>query len=506
MRQTLAPGLFNGYNMRMKTIMRTQLMQVLTRELTSLGLLHGGKTLLAGVSGGADSVALLHGMALMRESHDFSLTAVHVEHGLRGEASLNDAAFVKALCRSLHVPLLAYPVDALAFMETLRCGQEEAARILRYGCFAKAMKECGGDAILLAHHGDDQAETVLMHLMRGSGPAGLCGMAASVPFAGGLLVRPILSLRHEALVQALEEEGLPWREDETNFMPDSLRNKLRLAVMPVLNSLSPGCTEAMGRTAFLMAAEADWWRDEAGKWLQANARMEPDLCFLQRGALEKQHPAYQRRILRAFWEQAVFVMALARDRGMTALDFDKTEELLASIAGRGGRAVNLPGGVRGERSAKRLFLIPPRKYAPPVEAPLSLKGETHFEGFIFHAGPWQPGMMMGDGIRRQALDKRMLEGAVLRTRRPGDTFRLLNDEGRKTLKETLIDHHVDRPFRDMLPLLAKGNEVLWIPGVGPSGAAAIRPETEGGVLMNVEGPFPWETAKDVNASNKESLV
>jgi tRNA(Ile)-lysidine synthase len=478
--------------MRMKTIMRNQLVMPLAHLLQSLSLLGGGKKLLAGVSGGADSVALLHGMALLRESHDFSLTAVHVEHGLRGEESKKDASFVQDLCRELHVPLLMFPVDVHKGMLLMRCGMEEAARIIRYDCFQKAMAQCSGDALLLAHHGDDQAETVLMHLMRGSGPAGLSGMAQSVPFAGGLLIRPFLSLDHELLKKALEEEGFPWREDETNLKPEGLRNKLRLQVIPALESLVPGCKKAMNRTAYLMAAEEDWWRGETIKWLLANARLEPALCFLDREALVLEHSAFRRRMARAFLEQAVSVMALPHDQDMTALSFDKTEELMACISGHGGNIVNLPGNMRGERSTKRFFLIPPGGAKAVSEVMLSLSGETEFENFRFAAEPWRTGMELGDGIRFQALDKGMLEGAVFRTRRMGDTFRLLNGEGSKPLKEVLIDRHVDRPFRDMLPILARGPEVLWIPGVGPSGTAAILPGTENGTKLTLLSPLPWD--------------
>jgi tRNA(Ile)-lysidine synthase len=478
--------------MRMKTIMRNQLLPLLASILQPLSLIGGGKTLLAGVSGGADSVALLHGMALLRESHDFSLTAVHVEHGIRGEESRKDAAFVQDLCRELHVPLLMFSVDVPKAMCLMHCGVEEAARALRYDCFHKAMGECRADALLLAHHGDDQAETVLMHLLRGSGPAGLTGMTQSIPFAGGLLVRPLLSLDHELLVHALEEEGISWREDETNLKPDSLRNKLRLQVMPELESMAPGFKKAMGRTALLMASEEDWWREEIQKWLSMNARMEKALCFLDREALNQQHPAFRRRMVRAFFEQAVSVMALLRDGDMTVLSFDKTEELLYSITGQGSHAVNLPGNARGECSVKRFFLIPPEKKTLVSEAALSLTGETKFEGFRFTAEPWQPGTELGDGVRCQVLDNSMLINAVFRARRQGDTFRLLNGEGTKPLKEVLIEHHVDRPFRDLLPILFRGTEVLWIPGVGPSQTAAIRPGTENGTMITLGSPLPWD--------------
>jgi tRNA(Ile)-lysidine synthase len=415
-----------------------------------------------------------------------------VEHGLRGEESKRDAAFVQELCTELQVPLIMFSVDVPMAMRLKHCGMEEAARALRYDCFQKTMAQCHGDALLLAHHGDDQAETVLMHLMRGSGPSGLSGMAQSIPFAGGLLVRPFLSLGHELLVKALEEEGFSWREDETNLKPEGLRNKLRLQIMPALESMAPGCKKAMNRTALLLASEEDWWRGETAKWLDVNARMEPNLCFLDREALVKHHPAYRRRMVRAFLEQAVSVMSLPQDGDMTVLSFDKTEELLDFIAGRGSRAINLPGNVRGECSTKRFFLIPPGRAKTALEVPLSLSGETKFENCRFAVGTFTPGMEPGDGIRRQALDARMLAGAVFRTRRQGDTFRMLNGEGTKMLKEVLIDRHVDRPFRDMLPILVREAEVLWIPGVGPSQTAAIHPGMENGMMLELLGPLPWD--------------
>jgi tRNA(Ile)-lysidine synthetase-like protein len=127
-----------------------------------------------------------------------------------------------------------------------------------------------------------------------------------------------------------------------------------------------------------------------------------------------------------------------------------------------------------------------------LEVPLSLSGETKFENYRFAVGTFTPGMEPGDGIRRQALDARMLAGAVFRTRRQGDTFRMLNGEGTKMLKEVLIDRHVDRPFRDMLPILVREAEVLWIPGVGPSQTAAIHPGMENGMMLELLGPLPWD--------------
>lgn len=475
----------------MDDIMRTQLMPAVEGELAARGLLSGGKAVLAGVSGGADSTALLHVLALLQKTHAFSLAAVHVEHGLRGEASLADASFVKALCDELGVPLHPYSVDAARAQKDLHCGPEEAARTLRYGCFREAMRKTGAAALLLAHHGDDQAETVLMHLLRGSGPGGLAGMAVCVPFEGGFLLRPLLGFSHQTLCASLGEAGLSWREDETNLEPGSLRNKLRLNILPQMEKLAPGAMKAMGRAALLMAGEEDWWREEAAAWLKSNARFKKDLAWLDRAALTELHPAYQRRILRSFFEEASKGMGIAPDRGMTSLSYDLTEALRGCLLGQGGRAANLPMSIRAEGSGTRLFLLPGRKAPPPPPAALSLPGETLFGEYRLTAAVWRPGMGLGDGITTQALALEALQGALVRARLPGDMFQLLGAAGTQPLKETLIDHHVDRPFRDGMPLVARGSDVLWIPGLFAAGTAAIRPGTRQGMLFTLYGELPW---------------
>ncbi len=486
----------SGYNRPMKTIMRSALMPALVNELVPYGLLSSGNMLLLGVSGGADSVALLYAMAMLQGSHDFSLTAVHIEHGLRGEASRADAAYVGSLCKSLHIPLKMYTVDARAAMDEYACGAEEAARILRYSCFHKAMEEVHGAALLTAHHGGDQAETVLMHILRGSGPAGLSGIAKSKSFAGGLLLRPLLSFSHADLCDALLEEGISWREDETNAQPFGLRNQLRLSVMPLLEKLVPGCTRAMGRSAMLSADEEEWWQQESESYVRGHARLEKEFCFILRQPLKNLSRAYIRRILRAFYVAAVRKMGIYTDRGMVSLDFEKTEELVDSILGLGDEVINLPGVMRCERSGTRVYLLPEKTLVSSTEVPLLLAGTIPFASAAIYAKPWYLGMPVGDGIRCQALDKTRLQGAVVRYRRPGDIFPLLHDKGTQKLKDTLSAHHVDKPLRNLLPIVTVGETVLWIPGIGASGAAAIRPETKEGILLSYNGLFPWEIAND----------
>ena len=381
-------------------------------------------------------------------------------------------------------------------MAAYSCGAEEAARILRYRCFQEAMEELHGAALLTAHHGGDQAETMLMHFMRGAGPGGLSGIAKSRPFAGGLLLRPLLSFSHADLCGALLEEGIAWREDETNVQPDGLRNQIRLSVMPLMEKLAPGCTRAMSRAAMLSAAEEEWWQQEAEAYLRDHGRLEKEFCFILRQPLEKQNRAYIRRILRAFHGAAAKKMGILTDRGMVSLDSEKTEEFVECLLGIGDEIMNLPGDMRGERCGTRLYLLSFKEEHARKESPLSLIGSTPFANAVMHAAPWKPGMPIGDGMRSQALDKSALKGAVVRYKQAGDVFPLLNGHGRQKLKDTLSAHQVDKPLRNLLPIVATGKTVLWVPGIGASGAAAIRPETQEGVWLSYEGLFPWEITSD----------
>ena len=184
--------------------------------------------LLVGLSGGADSVALL---VLLQES-GARLSAVHVNHGLRGGASDGDEAFVRQLCRERGVPLWVFRADPGDRSD------ENWARDARYGFFREAMALSGADALVLAHHREDQAETMLLHLLRGTGLQGLGAMAADTQRDGMRILRPLLGVSRAALREALTARGLAWREDATNADPRYLRNALRRDVMPLLEQLS----------------------------------------------------------------------------------------------------------------------------------------------------------------------------------------------------------------------------------------------------------------------------
>jgi len=204
--------------------------------------------ILAAVSGGADSVAML---ALLKEAADgqpFTLTAAHFEHGIRAEDSLADAAFVRTLCGEWRIPLIEGHADVPVLAKASSMGLETAARQARYEFLMNAREQAGADYIALAHHRDDQAETVLMHLFRGCGLRGAVGMKA----LDGVLYRPLLNVTKKTLVGYLQMRGIPWREDATNGAADNPRNALRLNVMPEIERIYPGAKGAVCR--FLKAS------------------------------------------------------------------------------------------------------------------------------------------------------------------------------------------------------------------------------------------------------------
>ncbi len=410
---------------------------------------------LAAVSGGADSVALLWVLNRLQKRQRFGLFAVHVDHGLRPESG-EDAAFVAALCREWGLPC------RIARVQVAGKG-EDAAREARYAALAEACAQSGAQALALAHHQRDQAETLLLHLCRGSGTAGLCGMRqwAERPFPDGTalrLWRPLLHETPETLRALLMEQGVSWREDQTNSQDAYLRNFLRHRVLPVLAERIPGAEAAMDRAALVLQGEDDCLAQLCRDFLAAHACLRPPCIFLMRLPFLALHPALQQRVLRA--------------ASPVALDYDATLRALALSPGQG---VNLPEGWRLLCRKERLHFVPPS----PVPATPGRLTETPYAG-------WP-----GDGKRCQAFPKAALAGAQLRFRLPGDRIHPLGCMGEKSLQDYLVDRGVDQPFRDYVPLLCVGRRVIWAIGVGPGEEARVTAGTDAR-LLRYDGFLPGE--------------
>ena len=410
-----------------------------------------GKRLLIALSGGADSVALAALLAEARGELGLELYAASIDHGIRPE-SADDTEFCRDLCARLEIPFLTARLDVPGEARMRREGLESAARRLRYEQLRRFRDEVGADLIALAHHMDDQAETVLMHLGRGAGTGGVGGMRK----LSGDLWRPLLDCRKAELVDYLEARGLAWREDGTNRVPDNPRNAIRLNVLPALEQCYPQYVPAIARFARIAQVEDDCLGALTAGFLAKGGGVRGFCRWIE--LAQPPHPAILRRSLIGAcpgplaWEQV---------------------NALAALCGQDRGKLDLGGGIIAERTGHRLYFVRKR---PPQIAPaaLALDGVTAFPPLgRVTAAPCEPAPVRDDPMR-QVLNPAALEGAVVRTRRPGDRIRPLGC-GDRLLSDYLIDRKLDRPLRDVTPLVAVGGRVHWVVGHGISREAALVP-------------------------------
>ena len=422
--------------------------------------------LLVGLSGGADSVALLRILTLAGKC----CGAVHVNHGLRGDESDGDEAFCRELCKDLGIPLT---------VERLRLPQdagEGEAREARYRAFVRALAEHGADALALAHQRDDQAETLLLHLMRGSGLQGLCGMAPDAVVDGMRVVRPLLERSGEELRDALREAGQAWREDSTNGKDNFLRNSIRHRLLPEMERLIPGASRRIAETAAGLRLDEAVLAEQTDAFLQAHAGGD----WLHLAPWRALSGALRYRTLRRWWQRCAG--EAMDERNLTR---QQTEDLVRTASGAPGAACNLPGMWQCRREPVCLHLIPPETRAAqqvPACDGAALGGVT------LCLGPSQ--RAPGDGRSAQEVPAALLTGAVLRTMRPGDVIRPFGSGHTRPLEEFMRGRGVDPSFRTRVPLLCRGETILLAAGLGAGDIPAFD-ETEQNLRITWNGVMPW---------------
>ena len=416
-----------------------------------------GKHLLAALSGGADSTALLTLLVESRADIGFELTAAHINHGLRGEDSQADEDFCRALCQKLRVPLMVRRVTVRR--RTGEGGVESAAREARYAALRSIRREVGADWIALAHHRDDQAETVLMHLLRGCGTDGAAGMRA----LSDDLYRPLLGVSRRELEDWLRACGIDWREDATNALPFTPRNRIRMEALPLLGDIYPGAEDALCRFAESAAVDADALDAMAEDWQRGHLELGPFSCRLT--GVESAPEAILRRVIRNLCRNS---LSSGRVRAIAALCRVPRGRLDAG------------GFLTAEKVPGALYLSSPLPELP--ELPLPLEGTVEYAGLGRLSIAPHPAEPVRDDRLCQVVDAECLEGCVLRTRRDGDRMRPLGC-GDRLLSDVLTDRKIDRPLRDTLPLVAKGNRVYWAIGVGLAEEAKLAPSTRRAAVL-----------------------
>lgn len=316
-------------------------------------LLPRGERVLVAVSGGADSVALLHALAALQTPLGLRLRAVHVDHQLRPD-SAQDAEFVRQLGQRLRVPVTVAARDVQARCRAAGWSLEEGARRVRYEVFLEEARRHSAGAVALAHTADDQAETVLWRLVRGCGLAGLAGMPVQRALAAGVrLVRPFLGMSREEVRTAVREAGWAFREDPSNSDPRFVRNRIRRELIPLLErSYNPNLASALTQLAMISRDDAAWLARAAGRaWKRVAKRLGPKQVAVRIAAWRRQPAALQRQIARRALEEIGADLGTAEFRHWLAV-----ERLFGDQPA--GAVVDLPGGVRWRRERDQVVCEP----------------------------------------------------------------------------------------------------------------------------------------------------
>ncbi len=425
---------------------REQTLKKVENFILEKEMLKEGEKILLGVSGGADSVCLLCILEELAPKMNVSIGVLHIEHGIRGEESLRDAAFVKALCEKKGIPFeqKSFSIPEIAKREGL--SEEEAGRKMRYQAFSEKMKEEKYQKTAIAHNLNDNAETMLFHLARGSALAGLAGIAA----VRNSFIRPLLCLERKEIEAYLDAIGQDYCRDQTNEEVIYSRNRIRHSVLPELERINPKAVEHMGRTATFLR-RADQYLAKEAKHLEETAiiRKAENEIRLRTDRLQEADP-----LLRSY-----LFMDMMENVGGHRLDLGEKhlQDLEKLIAGQSGKQIDLPYGMKAILSYDELILRrgEERLIAEEWELELShLQAENVDFRTIKKENPYTK------YIDYDKMDSK----PVLRTRRPGDYLILDRSGHKKSLRRYFIDQKIPAEERERKMLLADGSHIIWILG------------------------------------------
>ena len=446
------------------------------KNIVELNMVSPGDKVLVGVSGGADSVCLLLALDVLKKEMDFSLEVIHVEHGIRGEESRKDAEFVVDLCKRMQVVCHTESVDVPAYCKETGLGTEEAARILRYQVFSKLALEKGAK-VALAHQMEDNAETILFQMARGSSLAGLCGMQPIREDENGVCyIRPLLCLHRKEIEGFLQTHGMGYRVDSTNQELDYTRNYIRNVILPDLAKVNEQVVAHMNMTAAHLSEVKEYMDQEVNNVWKEVAAVEEDITLDVKKLLGL-HKAMQKEIVYKAIAKAV--------GGKKDITSTHVSDLLVLCHNQSGKELTLPNGVvaRKEYEKIRLFVSNKKSDVQNGECVFSVSGEMLEKCLRIGES-----MMLNIGETGEQISYRIFErqeetleiprktytkwldydkikqGFCIRTRRSGDYF--ISDAlgHRKKLKQYFIDEKIPLAEREKKWLLTRDSEVLWMIG------------------------------------------
>ena len=476
------------------------MLEMFLSEVRRQRLLRAGDRVGAAVSGGADSVALLRLLLEARTELGIVPSVVHINHGIRGAEADQDQRFVAALAAQHGLEFFCSSFDAPGYARTHKLSLEAAGRAVRYQCFHQLLRAGKLTRVATAHTRDDQAETVLLRLLRGAWTRGLAGIYPALredshplrenEVPGRAIIRPLLSFSRESLREYLRGLRQPWREDASNQDTRFARNRVRHELLPLLRrQFNPAVERALGETAELARAEEEYWSGVVEKLLpELLSPLQPDDAglVLRADVVLEQPLAVQRRALRA-----------AAARLTLNLDFDQTEAILKLLAGSSASSfrrerLELPQGFAAVLRGRELSLraadpgaaearVAGYEYVLPIPGKVAIPAL----GGSIQASLLQPGDARSAFDPDRLLDPALLPPALrVRNWRPGDRFWPARTKAPRKVKELLQRRHIVHPRKAFWPVLVCGEEIIWIPGFAV--AERFQPRKPGLAVLAIE--------------------
>jgi len=441
-------------------------------------LIRENDNIVVGVSGGADSMALLYVLMEIKKDMNFNIFVAHVNHGVRGEDALSDQLFVERKAREMNIPYYFKNVDMEGYAKKKRITAEEAGRELRYGFFRDILKQQGGGKIAVAHNKNDQAETLLLRIMRGTGIDGLKGM----DFIVGDVIRPILNIAREDIENYINENKIETVLDKTNLMTIYSRNKVRLELIPYIkDNFNPNIVNTLWRLSRISDVDSRYLNDLAEEKYNLIVKSETKHSIILDGTIfNVEDRSIKIRIIRLIIYNLVGSL-----QGISEQNVQSIVELFERM--ETGKQLNLPGGIIGRVSYNDLIIHNSRiEKLKDFNYKLTL-GENEFLdlGISIEISVQEYKLPIPNDKNVKCFDRDLIKGKLcIRNRKNGDKFNPFGMKGTKKVKDYFIDEKIPKDLRDEIPLLMDDENIIWILGFATSEAYRITENTKNILIVD----------------------